>query len=116
MKQFFSLLIAIPLGILLVVLAVANRQDITVTLDPFRPEDPAYAITQPLYILLFVPLFAGLILGGIAAWMRQGRWRREAREQRYEAARYRAEAERHRKAAEDAKAKSRAAAEKRDAA
>jgi hypothetical protein len=36
-------------------------------------------VTQPLFVLLLSTLVVGVIIGGIAAWLRQGRWRRAAR-------------------------------------
>lgn len=94
MKRFLSLLVAAPVGILVIVLAVANRHPVTLSLDPFKPEAPALAVTLPFFVFIFAALFAGLLLGGFGAWLKQGKWRREARDRRYEAARWRNEADR----------------------
>ena len=45
-------------------------------------------------ILPLLALVAGVILGGIATWMAQGRWRQTARRRTQDAARWQADAER----------------------
>jgi Lipopolysaccharide assembly protein A domain len=35
--------------------------------------------SQPLYLLIFVLLIGGVVVGGCAAWLRQGKWRARAR-------------------------------------
>lgn len=94
MKRIVSLLVAIPVGIAIIVLAVANRHPVTLSVDPFAPETPAISVTLPFFVFLFAAVFVGLLLGGFGAWLKQGHWRREARDRRYEAARWRNEADR----------------------
>lgn len=94
LRRVLSLLIAFPVGILLIAIAVSNRQPVQLVLDPFRPEAPALALELPFYFYLLGALVAGVILGGIATWMGQGRWRRTARTQGQRAARWQAEADR----------------------
>jgi uncharacterized integral membrane protein len=72
-------IIVVPLVVLLVAFAVANRQAVTVSFDPFSAASPAYAATVPLFAVLFAVLILGVLIGGIAAWIRQGKWRRAAR-------------------------------------
>ena len=43
----------------------------TVSFDPFSATSPAYAATLPLFVLIFVLLILGVLIGGIAAWIRQ---------------------------------------------
>ena len=90
-RNFVAALILIPLAIVIVLLAVANRQAVTLSLDPFLAEKPALAVTQPLFVLLLAALIAGVIVGGIAAWLRQGKWRRAARRAQAEVRALRAE-------------------------
>ncbi|MBO0717432.1 MAG: LapA family protein, partial [Rhizobiales bacterium] len=40
---------------------------------------PAASLTLPLYALVIVLLVIGVLIGGIAAWLRQSKWRRTAR-------------------------------------
>ncbi|HET8918410.1 MAG TPA: lipopolysaccharide assembly protein LapA domain-containing protein [Xanthobacteraceae bacterium] len=68
-----------PLAIVVIAFAVANRQIVTVSLDPFSAEHPAASLTLPLFALVIVLLVLGVLIGGIAAWLRQSKWRRTAR-------------------------------------
>ncbi len=79
LRRIFSTLIVIPLAVVLVAFAVANRQLVTVSFDPFSSTSPAYAATLPLFALIFVLLILGVLIGGTAAWIGQTKWRRTAR-------------------------------------
>ena len=94
LRRIASLLIAFPLGALLVAIAVSNRHPVQLILDPFRPETPALAVQLPFYAYLLGSLVLGVILGGLATWVGQSRWRSTARTQGQRAARYQAEADR----------------------
>ena len=94
LRRLVSLLIAFPLGVLLVALAVSNRHAVQLVLDPFRPESPALALELPFYAYILGALVLGVILGGVATWMSQSRWRRTARVQGQRAQRFEAEADR----------------------
>ncbi len=87
MKTWVWTIIAAPIGLLVIIFAVANRQPVTLSFDPFSTAAPALAITLPLYWLMFAALILGVVLGGVATWMKQGRWRRAARRNRSAAAR-----------------------------
>jgi hypothetical protein len=93
-RRILALFIAFPLGAILVAIAVANRQTVSLILDPFQPENPALSIELPFYVYLLVALVVGVILGGTATWMGQSRWRQTARAQGQRAARWQAEADR----------------------
>lgn len=73
------MLIALPLAIIIVAFAVANRQSVTVSFDPFSATSPAYAVNLPLFVLIFVLMIFGVLIGGAAVWIGQTRWRRTAR-------------------------------------
>ncbi|MCC6791563.1 MAG: DUF1049 domain-containing protein [Thermomicrobiales bacterium] len=92
MRRFLILLVLIPLAAVIVFFSVANREMVRVSLDPFHGDMPSLAFSAPLFVLLFGALILGLVIGGIAAWSRQGRWRRAARRAEIEAERLRAEA------------------------
>ena len=91
MRRFILLLLLVPLTAIIVLFSVANRHTVTVSLDPFHAGAPALAFPAPLFVLLFGALILGLVIGGMAAWARQGRWRRTARRAESEAERLRAE-------------------------
>jgi len=92
-RRILAAVILVPLALALAALAVANRAAVTVSFDPFNPASPAYTLSTPLYRLALVLLVAGVIVGGVAAWLRQGKWRRAARRFEAEAHAARAEAE-----------------------
>jgi uncharacterized integral membrane protein len=92
-RRIVTALILVPLAIILVSFAVANRQIVVVSFDPFDQAHPAFTLTRPLYQLILVLLVAGVIIGGVAAWLRQGKWRRAARRADAQARALRAEVE-----------------------
>ena len=79
LRKIILAVIVVPLAIVMIVFAVANRQAITVSLDPFDSTNPAYSVTLPLFLIIFAILILGVIVGGVAAWLRQASWRRAAR-------------------------------------
>lgn len=78
-RKIVTAIIIVPLAVVIVLFAVANRQSATVSFDPFSSASPAYAATLPLFIVIFIVLIIGVLIGGFAAWLRQGKWRRSAR-------------------------------------
>ncbi len=78
-RKIAKALVLIPLAIIVVALAVANRQIVTVSFDPFDGSEPAFSLALPLYVLILALVITGVLLGGAAAWLRQGRWRWRAR-------------------------------------
>ena len=78
-RKIVTAVIIVPLAVVIVAFAVANRQTVTVSFDPFSAASPAYAATLPLFAVIFAVLIFGVLVGGIAAWLRQGKWRRTAR-------------------------------------
>jgi uncharacterized integral membrane protein len=90
MRRFLALFVLLPIAIVVVVLSVANRAEVTFSLDPFNAV-PALSASAPLYVFLFGALALGIVIGGIATWLRQGKWRRFARAERAEVELLRAE-------------------------
>ena len=87
MKKFVYLIIGIPVAVLLIILSVANRQDVMFRLDPFNAADPAVSVTLPFFVFLFIAFLAGMIIGGSVSWFSQGRARRTARREKERARR-----------------------------
>jgi len=94
MRRFLILFVLLPIAIVVVVLAVANRASVTFSLDPIGGTAPGWSATAPFYVFLFTAVVLGVIIGGAAAWLRQGRWRHAARAERAQADRLRLEVER----------------------
>ena len=92
-RKIISAVILAPLAILIVLFAVANREPIAISFDPFNSAQPAFAMRVPLFILILLLLLIGVIVGGIAAWLRQSKWRRTARRLESEVRELRAELE-----------------------
>ncbi|HZL63121.1 MAG TPA: LapA family protein [Pseudolabrys sp.] len=78
-RKIVTAIIVVPLVAVIVAFAVANRQAVTVSFDPFSSASPAYAATLPLFAIIFAVLILGVLIGGIAAWIGQRKWRRAAR-------------------------------------
>ncbi|HTV31911.1 MAG TPA: lipopolysaccharide assembly protein LapA domain-containing protein [Methylocella sp.] len=78
--------------ILILALAVANRHDVPIYLDPFDVVTPQTAqITFPLGLIILLSVFVGVLLGSIATWLEQGKFRRAARRAKAEGNSLRAE-------------------------
>jgi uncharacterized integral membrane protein len=78
-RKFVTALVLVVLALVLIAFAVANRQVVSVSLDPFDQANPALVLSQPLYLVIFALLIVGVVLGGCAAWLRQSKWRTRAR-------------------------------------
>jgi uncharacterized integral membrane protein len=92
MRKFFTALVVIPLGLIFIVFAVANRHFVTVSFDPFNSTDPAIYEKLPLFVVIIAVAMLGVVAGGMATWFQQRHWRRAARQHEAEARRARAEA------------------------
>ncbi len=80
LKKLLWIILALPTAAVMIALAVANRHPVRLVLDPITPDDPLLFIPEvPFFVYLFGSLFLGLILGGVATWLGQSRWRRTAR-------------------------------------
>jgi uncharacterized integral membrane protein len=85
MRKFFTGLVLIPLGLIFIVFAVANRHLVTVSFDPFNSTDPSVGVTLPLFVVIIAVAILGVVAGGSATWFRQRHWRRAARRHEAEA-------------------------------
>ena len=83
MRRFFKYLFLVPVALVVLALAVANRHLVTIFLDPFAgPTPEGTQIDAPLYIV---------ILGSFTTWLEQGKYRRAARRAKTEENSLRAE-------------------------
>jgi hypothetical protein len=92
--RIISMILTLAVAVILITLFVINRHDVSLVLDPFNPQEPAYALTLPFFWHMFAWLFVGSLIGGLATWFTQGKWRRTARLRTQEAMRWKSEAER----------------------
>lgn len=98
MWTFLKALVLVPIAIVAIAFAVANRQVVSISFDPFSSGSPVLSLTAPLFLLVFFLLTCGVVIGGVAAWPGQFRSRatrkraiEEAGEVRAENARLRTE-------------------------
>ena len=89
MRKFVTAVVLIPLGLIFLVFAVANRHLVTVSFDPFNSADPSIAVTLPLFVVIIAVAIAGVVTGSTATWFRQRHWRRAARQHESDARRTR---------------------------
>lgn len=108
MKSFFSSLVLLPLSLIVVLLAVANREPVPLSLDPFAQGASTFSVNVPLFLVIFGAVMLGVLIGGTASWLVQGKHRSAERRYKREAQRLRSEVERAK--AERAAAKAAAAA------
>ena len=85
MRTLFRLFVIVPIAIVLLMFAFANRHFVTVSFDPFNSADPSVAVSLPLFVLIIAVAVLGVVAGGSATWFGQRRWRRAARRHEAEA-------------------------------
>lgn len=63
-----NLLITLPVVIVVVALALANRRPVVLSFDPFNAASASNGVELPLFIALFGALIIGILIGGTVAW------------------------------------------------
>lgn len=79
LRKIVNVLVLLPLAIIFIVFAVANRHLVALSFDPFNSADPALGVTLPLFVVIIAAATLGVIVGGIATWFGQRKWRQAAR-------------------------------------
>ena len=88
--RFVRHVVLAAIAVVLITAALANRAEVTLR---FLPEGLAElvsypaasnAITLPLFVVIFMSLVAGILLGFVWEWLREHKYRVEARHQRRE--------------------------------
>jgi uncharacterized integral membrane protein len=79
LRTLLTAVVLLPLALLILLFAVANRQWISVSLDPFAAQEPALTVSLPVFFVVLLALMFGVIIGGAATWLSQAKWRRAAR-------------------------------------
>jgi uncharacterized integral membrane protein len=80
MRALFRLLVLLPFALLLLGFSLANRNPVTVSIDPFSSGDGLPTFSIPLYFLFLGAMMLGVVIGGSSTWMSQSRHRKAARE------------------------------------
>ncbi len=91
MTRLLKWVLAAPFILIGLAFAVANRQIVSVRFDPFEGDIPGFELSAPLFLILILAIMFGVLLGGVATWFGQGKYRRAAKQSRAEADRLRAQ-------------------------
>lgn len=84
MLRLLKFLLILPLAIVLVLFGVANRQIVTLVVDPLSPAAEAFKVSVPLFVFFFGTLALGAVIGSVTTWLAQGRHRKAERQFRRE--------------------------------
>jgi NhaP-type Na+/H+ or K+/H+ antiporter len=87
-------IVGLPVAVVLIAFAVANRHFVQVSLDPLSQQEPWLSLSVPLWTVLFFGILCGLVVGWIGAWFKQRKWRRAARQASRDLASERSDADR----------------------
>jgi lipopolysaccharide assembly protein A len=71
-------LIALPIGLIVIVFSVSNRDGVLVSFSPLP-----YEMSIPLFLLVFIVFVVGVLVGGLLGWMGGHGARRRARERKH---------------------------------
>ena len=88
-RRIVGWVVLVPLCLVLIVFALANRQLVVVNFNPLVPSEALTTpgVGVPFFLVLFAVLLFGVVLGGVATWFAQGQHRRDERAYRREAER-----------------------------
>ena len=88
-RRIVGWVVLVPLCLVLIVFALANRQLVVVNFNPLVPSESLATpgVGVPLFLVLFTVLLVGVVLGGVATWFAQAHHRRDERSLRREAER-----------------------------
>lgn len=93
MRRILRWLIGVPIAIVVISFAIANRRWTTLSLDPFSSDSPVLSINMPLWLLFIFGVLIGIFVGWLACWFAQSKWRKLARDRRGEIAKLQSELE-----------------------
>ena len=101
MRRILRWVVWLPIAILVIGFAIANRRWVTLSFNPVTQDMPS--LGMPLWLLFFFGIFVGLVVGWLSAWLAQGKHRKAARDARSEVGRLQVELADLRKPREDAR-------------
>jgi len=101
LKRLTTLFILVPIAIVLLMLAVSNRSFVSLNVPPYFDDQPLYIFSVPVYGLVFASLILGMLVGGFATWLKQGKHRKAARDRKAEATKWHFEADKEKERAEE---------------
>ena len=92
MRRILRWMVGLPIALVVIAFAVANRQWTRLSLDPFSSTSPVLSIDMPLWALFIGGVFIGILVGWMSCWLAQGKYRKLARERGREISRLQSEA------------------------
>ncbi|MGJ8528571.1 lipopolysaccharide assembly protein LapA domain-containing protein [Maritalea sp.] len=79
-KRVVMWFVLVPFGVLMAVFALANRHTVQIGIDPISPLTPFWGpVELPLFVVIYICLILGVLLGGIGGWFSQGKHRKGER-------------------------------------
>ena len=87
MRSLLRLLVYVPLGLIILYFALANRGSVKISLDPFPGGE------APNLLVFLTATALGVIAGGLSSWLRHAPLRRAAKQARAEVAKAKNELE-----------------------
>ena len=92
MRKFFTTVVMVLLGLIIVDFSLANRHFVTVSFDPLASGDSVFDLPpERLFVVILAALILGVLAGGTATWFGQRHWRRAARRHEADARQTRAQ-------------------------
>ncbi|MBX4335284.1 lipopolysaccharide assembly protein LapA domain-containing protein [Bartonella raoultii] len=67
-RILFAIILVFPTAFLIAFI-IANRQMVTLTLDPFQTKSEHFTYQAPFFIWLFIFLGLGILLGSVIHWL-----------------------------------------------
>ena len=91
MRNLLRLLVFLPVAAIAVLFALANRQNVKIAFDLPGENWLGAQVEAPLFFVVFASVLLGVLLGGFASWLAQGKHRKAERFHRAESRRLRGE-------------------------
>ncbi|EKS42933.1 hypothetical protein BbINS_06496 [Bartonella bacilliformis INS] len=76
-KNILLTIILIPLTVFLVAFIVANRQIVTLTLNPFWSSSQSFTYQAPFFVWLFIFFGLGIVLNSSINWFTRCQYRKD---------------------------------------
>jgi len=64
LRRLIGWIVGLPLAVVVIAFAVANRGPVVVSLDPLP-----FVVEAPLFAVVFAGLVAGMVIGALLAWL-----------------------------------------------
>lgn len=94
MKSVLRIIVFVPLALIILFFAMANRGTVKIGLDPFAPNEATSPYFEaPMFLVVLASMAIGVLAGGVSSWLGHMPVRRAAKVARAEAKKTRLEIE-----------------------